>query len=348
MNFMTLPHVLALRLHYAEPPSFSVTEMVLLAVLTVLAVVGFFARFDRVLRNIFTARKDPDFHLAPIGRRIWDFFWEVLCQAKVIRERPLPGLAHAFVFWGFCAFALVTLNHFAAGFGFGFLDPDGCSAASTSGSPPPSRCCRRRHRRPLRPPLPRAARWLGRKVSYESGVIALLIFLLMVTYLAAFLSQRPPPPHASLVDAHAVHSSSFCRSSRTPSTCTWSSARPPSFSRAAASATFRRSPAMKTSASSPARTSRNSSPPGLLLRRMRPLHRALPRQQHRQGSQPERNHPRPARLSQRLRPASEDRCSASTTRRKPPSSAPPAAPANTNAPSASSICPSSSACAAAR
>ena len=26
-----------------------------------------------------------------------------------------PGLAHAFVFWGFCVFALVTLNHFAAG-----------------------------------------------------------------------------------------------------------------------------------------------------------------------------------------------------------------------------------------
>ena len=36
---------------------------------------------------------------------------------KVIRERPLPGLAHAFVFWGFCAFALITLNQFATGFG---------------------------------------------------------------------------------------------------------------------------------------------------------------------------------------------------------------------------------------
>ena len=46
-----------------------------------------------------------------------------MLQAKVIRQRPLPGLAHAFVFWGFCAFALVTLNHVAIGFGTRFLAP---------------------------------------------------------------------------------------------------------------------------------------------------------------------------------------------------------------------------------
>ena len=32
----------------------------------------------------------------------------------------LAGIAHAFVFWGFCAFGLVTLNHLAAGFGWRF------------------------------------------------------------------------------------------------------------------------------------------------------------------------------------------------------------------------------------
>src|ERR1700749_3914487 len=125
MNTATTAHALAFSLRYAEPPSFSTMEIVLLAILIVLSLVGFFARFDRVLRNILTARKDPDFHLAPVGKRIWDFFWEVLCQAKVIKERPLPGLAHAFVFWGFLAFALVSLNHFASGFRLGFLDSDG-------------------------------------------------------------------------------------------------------------------------------------------------------------------------------------------------------------------------------
>ena len=125
MNTATPAHALTVTLHYAEPPSFSTWEMVLLALLIVLSLVGFFARVARVLRNIFTARKDPDFHIAPVGRRISDFFWEVLCQAKVIKERPLPGLAHAFVFWGFLAFALVSLNHFASGFRLGFLDADG-------------------------------------------------------------------------------------------------------------------------------------------------------------------------------------------------------------------------------
>jgi hypothetical protein len=50
------------------------------------------------------------------GRQLdaWDqsrrgprFIWEVLLQGKVIRDRPLAGIAHAFVFWGFCAFALL-------------------------------------------------------------------------------------------------------------------------------------------------------------------------------------------------------------------------------------------------
>src|ERR1700758_3015963 len=107
MNTAIPTHALAFSLHYAEPPSFSMTEKVLLALLIVCSLVGFFGRFYRVLRNIFTARKDSDFRLSPVGKRVWDFFWEVLCQAKVIRERPPPGLALAFVFWGFLPFALV-------------------------------------------------------------------------------------------------------------------------------------------------------------------------------------------------------------------------------------------------
>jgi Fe-S oxidoreductase len=212
MNTATPAHGLALTLHYAEPPSFSTLEMVLLGLLIVLSLVGFFWRFDRVLRNIFAARKDPDFHIAPIGRRMWDFFWEVLCQAKVIKERPLPGLAHAFVFWGFLAFALVSLNHFASGFRLGFLDADGpvggfnfwfggfyfwfaavfaaLVAVSIAGL-----FVRRFFVRPI---------WLGRKVSYESGVIAFLIFSLMVTYLAGFVVSPASAAARGLWWAHAL------------------------------------------------------------------------------------------------------------------------------------------------
>ncbi len=156
---------------------------VLLFALIAVAVWLFWLRFGSVLERIRKARKDPDFRLHPVSRRVWDFFWEVLCQAKVIRERPLPGIAHAFVFWSFCAFALVTLNHIATGFGIGFLDLHSgfgafyywfafafavLCAVSIAGL-----ALRRFVIRP---------RWLG-PLSPESGLIALFIFLLMVTYI---------------------------------------------------------------------------------------------------------------------------------------------------------------------
>jgi len=177
----------------AEPDHFSLIEKLLLVALIAVSAALFWKRFGVVVDKILKSRKDPGFHLFPIGRRIWDFFWEVLCQAKVIRERPLPGLAHAFVFWSFLAFALVTLNHVATGFGIGFLNPAGLfgqlyfwiaaifallCAVSIAGL-----FVRRFFVRPVwlaRPALP------GHEVSWESGVIAGLIFALMATYLASF------------------------------------------------------------------------------------------------------------------------------------------------------------------
>jgi Fe-S oxidoreductase len=171
----------------AEPVHFSGLEIGLLVACVVASGALFFWRFGPILRNILQSKKDADFSLHPIGRRVWDFFWEVLCQAKVIKQRPLPGIAHAFVFWGFLAFALVSLNHFAAGLRLGFLAHDSylgrfyfvfagvwalLVAVSIAGL-----FWRRFVVRPV---------WLGEKVSYESGFIAFLIFTLMVTYLAAF------------------------------------------------------------------------------------------------------------------------------------------------------------------
>ncbi len=170
----------------AEPGGFPVAERLLLAAL-IAASAGVFAwRLAPMARNVWGAKKDADFSLRPVGKRVWKFVWEVLCQAKVIRQRPLPGLAHAFVFWGFLAFALVSLNHIAVGFGCGFLQYAGgfgtfyvgyaavwalLVAVSIGGL-----FVRRFVVRP---------RWLGEKVSVESGVIAGLIFMLMVSYLAA-------------------------------------------------------------------------------------------------------------------------------------------------------------------
>ena len=143
----------------------------------------FWARFRKVLEAIRGARATPDFEVAPLGPRIRQFFWEVMAQAKVIGQRPLPGLAHAFVFWGFCAFALVTVNHFASAFGAGFLSGETAIGRFYLGFVAvwavavavaiSSLFIRRFFVRPV---------WLG-ELSPESGVVALLIFLLMATWL---------------------------------------------------------------------------------------------------------------------------------------------------------------------
>jgi Fe-S oxidoreductase len=183
----------------AEPTNFSIPEKLLFVVLLLVSTAAFWRRFSLVLNKILQSKKDPSFHLFPIGKRVQDFVWEVLCQAKVVRQRPLPGLAHAFVFWAFCAFALVTLNHCATGLGIGFLDPAGrfgrvyyffaalfalACVASILGL-----FVRRFIVRP---------KWLGAKLSYESGLIAFLIFVLMTTYLASFL-VTPTDPSARVL-----------------------------------------------------------------------------------------------------------------------------------------------------
>src|SRR5579871_1869 len=162
-------------------------EMVLLAALLLASASLFLLRFSTVLGNILRAKRDPGVSFGLTARRVRDFIVEVLLQAKVIRERPLAGIAHAFVFWGFCAFALVTLNHLAAGFGFAFVARDsgfgrfyfGLAAAfgvavavSIAGL-----FARRFIVRP---------KWLGETLSWESGAIAGLIFVLMASYLAAW------------------------------------------------------------------------------------------------------------------------------------------------------------------
>jgi len=169
--------------------SFSPPEIILFLVLLAASLCGFALRFGRVLGRIWEAKPDADFKLSPVGKRIWDFLWEVMLQAKVIRERPLPGLAHAFVFWGFCAFALVTLNHFATGIGFRFLSRNGAFGAFYFGfaalfavAVAVSILALFIRRFFVRP------KWLGDHVSIESGVIALLIFTLMITYLIPYVA----------------------------------------------------------------------------------------------------------------------------------------------------------------
>lgn len=84
----------------------------------------FAVRFGRVIQRILQTDVEPAGPKASFGRRCWTFFWEVLCQARVIQHQPLVGLAHAFLLWGFGAYLLAEFDHFATAFGFGLIDRD--------------------------------------------------------------------------------------------------------------------------------------------------------------------------------------------------------------------------------
>ena len=50
-----------------------------------------------------------------IPKRLWRVFIEVLLQYRVVRDRPVVGILHAAVVWGFLAFAWVSARHLLLG-----------------------------------------------------------------------------------------------------------------------------------------------------------------------------------------------------------------------------------------
>ena len=93
---------------------FSIVEKVILAGLTLTALGSF---SYEVLRRVLIVQKGlGSFPFDRFGERLLRVFREVILHEKVIRERPFPGLMHALVFWGFLVFGIVTIDHFAIGF----------------------------------------------------------------------------------------------------------------------------------------------------------------------------------------------------------------------------------------
>ncbi|MES1254497.1 MAG: (Fe-S)-binding protein, partial [Acidobacteriota bacterium] len=119
---------------------------------------------------------------------------DVLGQRRTIRERPVVGIAHALVFWGFVAFAGYTSLEFLRGMGIADLTGSPAFAWYRRGLAPfavavlvgiSGLLIRRTVVRPAA---------LGRQVSRESVVIALLISTLMATFLfGLFLGEDSLP-----------------------------------------------------------------------------------------------------------------------------------------------------------
>ncbi len=81
-----------------------------------LAFMGAFAA--QVARRVQLIAAAPNtFSLDQLGFRTSRFIVDVLLQWRTIKERPLTGLMHAFVFWGFVAFGGYTLTEFLQGLG---------------------------------------------------------------------------------------------------------------------------------------------------------------------------------------------------------------------------------------
>ncbi|MCU1342645.1 MAG: protein of unknown function cysteine-rich region domain protein [Candidatus Acidoferrum typicum] len=139
----------------------------------------FLATINRRLSSVLTRRWDV--LLDNIPKRLWRVFVEVVLQYRVARDRPLVGILHALVVWGFLVFAWVSAEHLKLGLlGFENAEPVhswyGTFAAAWAFAVIVGIVGLSFRRFVLRPKA------LG-KLSPTSGLVAFLITALMVTYL---------------------------------------------------------------------------------------------------------------------------------------------------------------------
>lgn len=124
-------------------------------------------------------------------KRILRFIREVIFQSRVVSGRPIAGMMHAIVFLGFIAFGFETVDHFLEPFGWSILTPifgpslplfhRTLAVVAVMVSCAISGLAFRRFVLVKISPDPK---------SYGSGFVALLILLLMVTYLNG-ISRQP-------------------------------------------------------------------------------------------------------------------------------------------------------------
>ena len=157
-------------------------EALLLGVLAI-ASLSYFAW--KVRRRLAGLTKAPgELRFDHLGARLERVFTEVLLQSRVIRDRPLAGVLHALVMWGFLAFGWVSMEHLAVGFaGLESASADdswyGGFAAAWAALVMVGIVGLAVRRFVFQP------RALG-KVSAGSGIVAALIVALMATYLAGW------------------------------------------------------------------------------------------------------------------------------------------------------------------
>jgi len=152
------------------------------AILLALCLTSLWLFWKTVERRLFSLfPKHGELPLDHLPRRLGRVFVEVILQYRVLRDRPVVGLLHAVVLWGFLAFAWVSGQHFLRGFrglSRAVEAPSwyGAFVAAWAVAVLVAMIGLSFRRFVLRPKL------LG-KLSPTSAVVAFLISALMVTYL---------------------------------------------------------------------------------------------------------------------------------------------------------------------
>ena len=160
---------------------FNLPEQIILFVFIAIAAISFFGELYK--RYVIIMNGTGKFEFTNLPVRLKRVLLEFVLQKKVISQRFWPGLMHAFVFWGFMFFSIITVDHFFVGFNIHlFSDNFKHIYANFIGIPWAifvligiiSLAYRRFITKP---------KYLGDKVSYTSGLVAIFICVLMLTYI---------------------------------------------------------------------------------------------------------------------------------------------------------------------
>tara|TARA_B100000029_G_scaffold363810_1_gene356950 strand:- start:769 stop:2625 length:1857 start_codon:yes stop_codon:yes gene_type:complete len=160
---------------------FTFTEEILLSILLFIALGSF--SYEILKRFKIVLKGEGSLPFDNFGSRLLKVFNEFFLQKKVLQQRFIPGLMHAFVFWGFMAFSLITIDHFFRGYNLAlFSDSIRFYYSILLGIPWSLLVLvgilylayRRFYKRP---------KFLGDKISYTSGIVAIFISTLMITYM---------------------------------------------------------------------------------------------------------------------------------------------------------------------
>ena len=170
---------------------FNIIEQILLSALLLAAISSF--TFELFKRYKIVMKGTGSFSFDNLPKRLYRVLVEFVLQKKVLSQRFWPGLMHALVFWGFMFFSIITIDHFVIGynthlfshtFKYNYAQFFGIPWAIFVTIGILSLAYRRFIIRP---------KYLGDKISYTSGFVALFITLLMLTYVIDILYAELHP-----------------------------------------------------------------------------------------------------------------------------------------------------------